>query len=107
MAGNLRVSTAEQAESGAGLQRNERPVSTYAARTGLTVGRWCVDEAVSGSVLPTQRPAPAGVLATLADCRSGVLLVAKVDRIARKASDLLALRNLAEARGWALSAADG
>jgi DNA invertase Pin-like site-specific DNA recombinase len=46
-------------------------------------------------------------LATLADCRSGVLLVAKVDRIARKASDLLALRNLAEARGWALSAADG
>jgi DNA invertase Pin-like site-specific DNA recombinase len=103
----LRVSTAEQVASGAGLDAQREAVTAYAARAGLTVDEWCVDEGVSGSVPPTARPALAKALDILNRCTAGVLIVGKVDRIARKASDLLALRDLAEVQGWALSAADG
>lgn len=103
----VRVSTAEQAASGAGLDAQRQAITAYAARTGLEIGRWFADEGVSGSVPPSQRPALAQALHVLADCPSGVLIVAKLDRIARRASDLLALRDLAESHGWLLSAADG
>jgi DNA invertase Pin-like site-specific DNA recombinase len=103
----LRVSTTEQAESGAGLDAQRAAITAYAERAGLAISSWYVDEGVSGAVAPMERRALAEALATLADCRSGVLVVAKLDRIARRASDLLWLRDLAEQQGWALSAADG
>ncbi len=103
----LRVSTAEQVLSGAGLDAQRQAITAYAERTGITVDRWCIDEGMSGSMSPLQRPAMTEALGMLGDCRSGVLIVAKLDRLARKAMDLLALRDLAEAQGWALSAADG
>jgi DNA invertase Pin-like site-specific DNA recombinase len=103
----LRVSTAEQTLSGAGLAAQRAAIEAYAERAGLTVDRWLTDAGVSGSVPPTERPALAEALNALASCKSGVLLVAKIDRLARRASDLLALRDLAERQRWALSAADG
>jgi DNA invertase Pin-like site-specific DNA recombinase len=103
----LRVSTAEQAESGAGLGAQRTAIAAYAQRAGLTIATWFIDYGVSGAVPPLQRPALAEALATLADCDAGVLLVAKLDRVTRKAGDLHALIELAEQQGWTLSAADG
>jgi DNA invertase Pin-like site-specific DNA recombinase len=103
----LRVSTAEQATSGAGLDAQRAAIAAYAERTGLTVGKWLADEGVSASVSPSDRPALAEALAILAECRSGALLVSASDRLARKASDLLAIRDVAEDQGWTLSAANG
>lgn len=105
--GYLRVSTSEQAASGAGIDAQRAAIEAYAERAGLTIGTWAIDEAVSGSVAPLERPGLGDALAKLAACRGGALIVAKLDRVARKSSDLLALRDLAEAEGWALSAADG
>jgi DNA invertase Pin-like site-specific DNA recombinase len=105
--GYLRVSTVEQAESGAGMDAQRRAITDYARRHGLTITRWCVDEAVSGSVAPQDREGLAEALDALADCPDGVLVTAKPDRLARKASDLLRLRDQAERDGWALAAADG
>lgn len=103
----LRVSTAEQVESGAGLAAQRAAIDAYAERAGLTVSRWLTDEGVSGSVAPEHRPALSQALGCLARCASGVLLVSKPDRLARKAADLLAIRDRAEREGWTLSAADG
>lgn len=105
--GYLRVSTAGQVDSGAGLDAQRAAITEYAKRRGITVTRWCTEAAVSGSVAPAERPALAEALSVLAKCRSGVLIVAKADRAARKARDLLWLRDLAEREGWALAAADG
>lgn len=103
----LRVSTAEQTLSGGGLAAQRAAIEAYAERAGLTVDRWLTDAGVSGSVPPMERPQLAEALNALANCKAGVLLVAKIDRLARRASDLLALRDLAERQRWALSAADG
>lgn len=103
----LRVSTVEQADSGAGLDAQRSAIEAYAARTGLTVEAWHVDAGVSGSVPPADRPALAEALAVLASARSGVLLVAKSDRIARQTLDLLSLCAVAERQGWSVVAADG
>lgn len=103
----LRVSTNEQVDSGAGLIAQRAAIASYAARTGLTVDHWFTDEGVSGSIAPLDRPALSKALAILGACRSGVLLVGKSDRVARKTADLLALRDRAKREGWTLSAADG
>lgn len=103
----LRVSTAEQSESGAGLDAQRAAIEGYATRNGLQIDRWCVDPGVSGSVAPPDRPALSEALRVLARCEAGVLLVAKGDRIARKTADLLALREMSERQHWTLSAADG
>lgn len=103
----LRVSTAEQADSGAGLEAQRAAIADYAQGHGLTIDTEYVDPGVSGSVGPAQRPELVKALAVLSAARSGVLLVAKSDRVARKAADLLALCAQAEAQGWHVVAADG
>lgn len=105
--GYLRVSTVEQADSGAGMDAQRAAIERYATTHGLTITRWCTDAAVSGSVAPADRPGLADSLSALTGCRTGVLVAAKADRLARKASDLLSLRDLAERQGWSLAAADG
>lgn len=107
VAAYLRVSTLEQADRGAGIAAQRAAIEAYAVRHGIEIGHWLTDAGVSGSVAPQNRPALSEALALLAKCRSGVLLVAKGDRIARKTADLLALRELSERQGWTLSAADG
>lgn len=102
-----RVSTDEQVVSGAGLAAQRAAIEAYADRNGLQVSLWCVDEGVSGSVPPDQRPALSEALTALSRCRSGVLLIARADRLARKTSDLLKLRDLADHGHWIISSADG
>ncbi|PBC77587.1 recombinase [Streptomyces sp. TLI_235] len=103
----VRVSTEEQAASGAGLEGQRAAIEAYAASRGWTVTAWCSDEGVSGASAPEDRPQLRAALQALRDGHASVLLFHRVDRLARKTADLLALRDAAEADGWSLSAADG
>ena len=76
-----RVSTVEQAQSGAGLAAQEDAARALAGRMGAEVAGVFADEGVSGSVGLEKRPA---LLEAIAALRKGdVLLVAKRDRIGR------------------------
>lgn len=102
-----RVSTEEQAASGAGLGAQRAAVETYARGRGWEIVEWCVDEGVSASKAPEDRPELARALGLLTAGRAAVLLCHRVDRLARKTSDLLHLRDRSEAEGWALASSDG
>lgn len=103
----LRVSTEEQADSGGGLDGQRAAIEAYAATRGWTVTAWYVDEGISGTVAPMERPELCKALETLRDGRTGVLLFHRPDRLARKAGDLLSLRDRADREGWLLASSDG
>lgn len=105
--GYLRVSTAEQVRSGAGLDAQRAAIEATASARGLEVIAWHIDEGVSGGTAPMNRPALAAALEDLATGPVSVLLFGKADRVGRRAADLLALRELAEREGWTLASADG
>lgn len=104
--GYVRVSTLEQAESGAGLAAQRSTIDLAAQAAGLTVLDVMADEAVSGKIAPTKRPGLAAALALLAAGDACALIVSKVDRLGRKTSDVLALADLADREGWRLIAPD-
>jgi DNA invertase Pin-like site-specific DNA recombinase len=85
----VRVSTAEQVDSGLGLAAQRARIQDEADRKGWHV-TWQVDEGLSGSL--RDRP---GLKAALAQLKAGdaeALVVAKMDRLARsvlQASDIL------------------
>lgn len=102
-----RVSTEEQAASGAGLGAQRTAVEAYALARGWSIVEWCVDEGVSAAKAPEERPELARALELLADGRAAALLCHRVDRLARNASDLLRLRDRSEGEGWGLASSDG
>lgn len=104
--GYLRVSTAEQADSGLGLDAQRRTIETHAAARGITIVEWFTDAGVSGGTVPTKRPAMREALASLADRRASVLLAAKLDRVSRSIKDAMDLTHLADKQGWSLTTAD-
>jgi DNA invertase Pin-like site-specific DNA recombinase len=106
-AGYLRVSTADQADSGLGLAAQRAAVERTAAREGVTIAGWFTDAAVSGTVAPDDRPGMAAALETLADHGAGVLIAAKIDRVSRSTVDSLQLADRAQREGWRLVTADG
>jgi DNA invertase Pin-like site-specific DNA recombinase len=76
----LRASKDEQRLS---PEAQRATVEAWAAREGVQVAAWCVDQGVC-SVTPIDgRPALLAALAALRDHGAGVLVVAKRDRIAR------------------------
>ena len=78
---SLRVSTDEQAESGAGLNGQRDACAAYAARHGLAAVGPYLDEGVSGAAALDKRP---GLMEALAEIGPGdILLVAKRDRLGR------------------------
>lgn len=102
-----RVSTDEQVKNGAGLDAQRAAIDAFATARGMTIASWHVDEGVSGSVNPEQRPALAEALGQLSTGPAGVLLFLRVDRVGRVAYDLLGLAQRAEHEGWTMAAADG
>jgi site-specific DNA recombinase len=76
-----RVSTTEQADSGAGLQAQEDAARRFAAAQGWTVAGVFTDAGVSGAAGLEKRPALLEAISTLE--RGGVLVVAKLDRVSR------------------------
>ena len=103
----LRVSTAEQSESGLGLAAQRAALEAEASRRGLRIIAFLIDDGVSGSVDPDDRPELAAALGMLRTGKAGCLLVARVDRLSRSLGDLLALLQRAERGGWLVISADG
>lgn len=86
----LRVSTAQQAESGLGLEAQEAACREYAVRQGWAVEGAYRDEGLSGSRAIEQRP---GLVAAIDAVRrtGSVLLVYSVSRATRSTPDLYRL----------------
>ena len=102
--GYVRVSTAEQADSGLGLEAQRRAIHQECERRGWELLGIEEDAGWSGKV--AGRP---GLQRALAACKAGQaggLVVAKLDRLSRSVQQAAALLAEAEHEGWALVALD-
>lgn len=102
-----RVSTAEQAASGAGLDAQFATTKAEATRRGWTIIDTYTDEGLSGSLDVDARPGLAAAVNAIESGKASILLVAKSDRLARSLHALTGLMLRADKAGWSLAAADG
>lgn len=105
--GYVRVSTADQADSGLGLSAQRDAIRSYAEKNGLTVIAWHEDVAISGKVAPESRPGMCAALDALNGGSAAILIAAKLDRLSRSTKDAANLLELSDKRGWTLRTADG
>jgi len=100
----LRVSTEEQADSGAGLAAQRTAIEAEAARRGWTLVAVEVDTG-SGKRLGG-RPGLSSALEAVGQGRADVLVVAKLDRPSRSLVDFAGLLVRAQEETWNLVALD-
>ncbi|GAS90479.1 recombinase family protein [Mycolicibacterium brisbanense] len=103
----IRVSTEEQAASGAGLEAQRAAITSECERRGWTVVGWHADEGVSGGKALDARPALTAALDAVESSEAAVLMVAKSDRLARSLGTLLHVIDRAERAGGVVVAVDG
>jgi len=103
--GYLRVSTAEQADSGAGLAAQRAAVESEASRRGWVLVEVYVDAAMSGKAI-AGREALAQALDAVETGHAEVLIVSKLDRLSRSLLDFAEIMRRAQAGGWNLVALD-
>lgn len=103
----LRVSTDEQADSGAGLAAQRTAIQQTAEARGWTVIAWHSDEGLSGTLAAAERPGLAAALEAVQTGQAATLIAAKSDRLARSVHTLSGLMVQADEQGWNLTAADG
>ena len=101
--GYLRVSTAEQGDSGLGLAGQRATIEAGAAQRGWQVVTWHED-VLSGKNM--RRPGLAAALADVEEGRAAALVVAKLDRVSRSVVDFSRLLERSQQGGWALVALD-
>lgn len=102
--GYVRVSTGEQADSGAGLEAQRHAIEAECERRGWTLLDVEVDAGHSARSL--KRPAIQRALGRLAAGEARGLVVSKLDRLSRSMLDFTAVMARAQAEGWALVALD-
>lgn len=103
--GYVRVSTDQQADSGAGLAAQRAAIEAETLRRGWTLLS-IVEEGEGASSATLDRPALQGALRRLARGEADVLAVAKLDRLSRSVSQGAEIMEQARKRGWALVALD-
>ncbi|MGF9753767.1 recombinase family protein [Microvirga sp. 0TCS3.31] len=101
----LRVSTDEQAASGAGIEAQRAAINAEVERRGWVLLKTFTDAGVSGKSM-TGRPALTEALATVEAGEAGTLIVAKLDRLSRSLLDFASLMKRAQDSGWNLVALD-
>lgn len=102
--GYVRVSTEEQAVSGAGMEAQRAAIRAEAERRG-----WDVIEVVEDagwSAKDLRRPGIAHALDLLRDGGADTLVVAKLDRLSRSMLDFAQLMETARKQSWAVVALD-
>ena len=104
--GYLRVSTDELAVSGLGLEAQRATIAARAAAEGWTVTAWFIDEGVSGTVVPVERPGLSAALDAVSEGQASRLVASHLSRIGRSAARVLDLDALAAAEGWGLVMCD-
>lgn len=102
--GYIRVSTDEQAASGAGLDAQRAAIVAEAKRRGWHLFEMIEDTGYSGKSL--RRPGIAAALDALAHKRADTLVVAKLDRLSRSMLDFAGLMDRATREHWTLVALD-
>lgn len=103
--GYVRVSTGEQADSGAGLTAQRAALAAECERRGWELVDVLTDAAASGKSL-AGRPGLAAALAACEDGTAQALVVAKLDRLSRSLLDFAGLMERAQRKGWNLVALD-
>lgn len=103
--GYVRVSTDEQADSGAGLAAQRAAIAAEAERRGWTLLAVHEDAGASGKSL-SGRPGLQTALAAVQDGDASAVVVAKLDRLSRSLLDFAALMERSRRQGWALVALD-
>ncbi len=99
-----RVSTFEQADSGAGLDAQRTTMTAALAARGWTELAALVDEGRSGATL--NRPALSEAFNRLDRGEADALVVAKLDRLSRSVVDFARITERAKRRGWAVVTLD-
>ena len=102
--GYVRVSTAEQRDTGLGLEAQRTAIAAEAARRGWEVLEIVEDAGYSAKDLT--RPGMSRVLDLLRTGTAGALVVAKLDRATRSTMDAASLLSRAKSEGWAFVALD-
>lgn len=106
VAAYIRVSTEEQAASGAGLEAQRATITAECERRNWTITSWHCDEGISGSKDVDHRPALTAALDAI-EAGTAVLMVAKSDRLARSLRTLLAVIERVEGCGGGVVGVDG
>ena len=101
----VRVSTADQAESGAGLAAQVAAINAYAKRHGLAITETFEDAGISGAAGLEDRPGLAAAIGRLR--RGDVLLIAKRDRLGRDVMNVMLIEKVIAKRGASVASADG
>ncbi len=96
----IRVSTSEQADSGAGLAAQRKAVTEEVARRGWELQEVIEDAGFSASSL--DRPGLTDALARLDARKADVLVVSKLDRLSRSVGDFSNVVDRSRRRGWQL-----
>lgn len=102
--GYVRVSTAEQGESGAGLEAQRRAVASEAERRGWDLDDVYEDRASGRST--KNRPGLKKALRALETGAADVLVVSKLDRLSRSLQDFAGVMERSRRESWALVALD-
>jgi len=100
----LRVSTDEQH---LGPEAQRAAIESWAAREGVSVVAWHVDQGISGAAGLDARPALVAALASLRANSAGLLMVAKRDRLARDVVVAATIERAAAGAGARVVSADG
>jgi DNA invertase Pin-like site-specific DNA recombinase len=103
--GYVRVSTAEQADSGLGLAAQRAAITAECSRRGWALDGVYEDAGASGKGL-AGRPQLARALARLDGGDASTLVVAKLDRLTRSVRDAADMLDRSARRGWSLVALD-
>lgn len=103
--GYIRVSTDQQAESGAGMAAQRSAIRRQCEQHGWELAAIYEDNGASAKSLKG-RPGLSDALTVLANGDASVLVVAKLDRLARSVHDFAGLVRIAEREGWGIVALD-
>src|SRR5580765_5605356 len=102
--GYVRVSTSEQANSGAGLEAQRQAIIAECERRGWHLVETIQDAGYSARDL--RRPGIQEALQALEAGKASALVVAKLDRLSRSMLDFSRLMAKATRQHWALAALD-
>lgn len=103
--GYVRVSTGEQADSGAGLEAQRQAIESEAARRGWELVHVYEDAGASGKTMNGRAGLAAALQAMEAGQAQG-LIVNKLDRLSRSVIDFASLLEFSRKQDWALVAMD-
>lgn len=103
--GYARVSTDEQGDSGLGLDAQQTSIELEAKRRGFELVEPIYVDVASGKSMK-RRPQMAAALQALDAGDADVLVVAKLDRLARSVPDFSSMLERARVKGWALDVVD-